>query len=152
MSADLIVIIALAAFVVYKYRQVLGHKTGHDVETPKRPQNKGERVVQLRQYQQIGEEGEDLALPSPELKDEAFEALAEEYSDTAVLVKVRAHRHTGGLAGDRWAHRLVAVCTCAGGRGRAGRACGRAGDLEHAHLPVLQERRDHTHDARSRRG
>ena len=39
-----------------------------------------------------------------------FEALAEEYSDTAVLVKVRAHRHTGGLAGDRSAHRLVAVC------------------------------------------
>ena len=23
---------------------------------------------------------------------------------------MRAHRHTGGLAGDRWAHRLVAVC------------------------------------------
>ena len=59
-----------------------------------------------------------------------FEALAEEYSDTAVLVKVpRAHQHTGGLAGIGALTEMGALCrwtwTSLAGlrRSSASRAC-----------------------------
>jgi predicted lipid-binding transport protein (Tim44 family) len=75
-SADIIVIITIAAFVVYKYRQILGHKTGHDVETP-RPKANQERVVQLKQYQQQGDEtsAEEEPAQAEAPKDEALESL-----------------------------------------------------------------------------
>ncbi len=73
-TADIIVIIAIAAFVVYKYRQVLGHKTGHDVETP-RPKANQERVVQLRQYQQDAQDDFEESAAPEAVKDETLDAI-----------------------------------------------------------------------------
>lgn len=73
---DLIIILAIAAFVVFKYRQILGHKTGHDVESHKdqlhqRRMQSEERVVQLRQYQREEEDEETPSAP----KDTALEEM-----------------------------------------------------------------------------
>jgi len=76
-SADLIVIIAIAAFVVYKYRQVLGHKTGLDVENPSKRANRSKdpKVVSLKQFQQEIEE--DGIIIEHEKPDTSFNNLEE---------------------------------------------------------------------------
>lgn len=88
-SADLIVIIAIAAFVIYKYRQVLGHKTGHDVENqPQRRNVKQERVVSLREFQKDIEEGGIIIDQAVEIKDDAAEQLeASDLKETIDQVK-----------------------------------------------------------------
>ena len=75
-SADLIVIIAIAIFVVYKYRQVLGHKTGHDVENQAhRRESRQERVVSLREFQKEIEEGGPIIDQQAEKPDDASDKL-----------------------------------------------------------------------------
>lgn len=76
-SADLIVIIALAAFVIFKYRQVLGHKTGRDVENlpMQGSRNKGDRVITLKEFQDEVERAGHHLEPQ---QDEALEALEDE--------------------------------------------------------------------------
>lgn len=81
LSADLIVIVAVAVFIVIKYRQVLGHKTGHDTENEAKRTTPSEgRVVSLRQAQDSIIE----AIDEPK-KDTALDALDNEPMKATLL-------------------------------------------------------------------
>ena len=74
LSADLIVIVAIAVFIIFKYKQVLGHKTGHDTQQDATPTLKApaSKVVTLKQFQ------ESVAQEAVAQPDALFEALKEE--------------------------------------------------------------------------
>lgn len=82
MAADIIFILAIAAFIIYKYRSVLGEKTGHDVSQPRaeRTVDPSEKVVDLHPERQ-GEPEEVVVKPA---KDEQLESLEEGTQKTTI--------------------------------------------------------------------
>lgn len=82
--ADLIVIAAIAIYVVIKYRKVLGQKTGIDPDEMKsrhtaREESAQERVVQLNRYQQQQKvEGDAQDVSEAQVVDESLEAIEDD--------------------------------------------------------------------------
>ncbi|MBN66463.1 MAG: hypothetical protein CMM94_02715 [Rickettsiales bacterium] len=70
---DIIVIGAIAAFILLRYRSILGQKTGHDVSQPKQksaPLEDNDRIIQLPERQREKEKkDQEEALKLAELDD-----------------------------------------------------------------------------------
>lgn len=105
---DLIVIGAIAAFIILRYRSILGQKTGHDFSKPKpRPDSVNERVIHLPERQTDGAEAEEPAVPMIDLALDEIEDVT--LSAALSQMKARDPQFTldGFIAGAKSAFEMV---------------------------------------------